>query len=320
MKKLPQRLLVALSILLFASCGTSTTEPTATTEVPEVATDLPTSTADASTADAPEADAPEAESTPEVVLTVSEKISELVSNYDDDRSAFMKAYRKASTQDEKSRIRRELNPDSEKVASDLLVIVEQNPDDPATFEALNWVATNVRQGEKHDSAIEQLFDKYIEREELKDLCSAIAGGMPTQQTEQRLKTLIEKSPHDDVKGMATYTLAGYLARLPDMVEFADDPRLAKALGEDGVAYLKGFTQDDDAVEALYESVMTSYADVKGPRNTLLSERAEKALFALRYLAIGKVAPDIEGEDVDGESFKLSDYRGKVVMLDFWGDW
>jgi cytochrome oxidase Cu insertion factor (SCO1/SenC/PrrC family) len=38
------------------------------------------------------------------------------------------------------------------------------------------------------------------------------------------------------------------------------------------------------------------------------------------LAIGSVAPEIEGEDVDGQPFKLSDYRGKVVVLDFWGDW
>ena len=38
------------------------------------------------------------------------------------------------------------------------------------------------------------------------------------------------------------------------------------------------------------------------------------------LAAGKEAPEIEGEDVDGEKFKLSDYRGKVVLLDFWGHW
>lgn len=38
------------------------------------------------------------------------------------------------------------------------------------------------------------------------------------------------------------------------------------------------------------------------------------------LAIGQVAPEIEGPDIDGVKFKLSDYRGKVVVLDFWGDW
>ena len=36
--------------------------------------------------------------------------------------------------------------------------------------------------------------------------------------------------------------------------------------------------------------------------------------------IGQTAPEIEGEDIDGQRFKLSDYRGKVVVLDFWGDW
>jgi cytochrome oxidase Cu insertion factor (SCO1/SenC/PrrC family) len=38
------------------------------------------------------------------------------------------------------------------------------------------------------------------------------------------------------------------------------------------------------------------------------------------LAIGKPAPEIAGEDIDGKQFKLSDYRGKVVLLDFWGHW
>ena len=38
------------------------------------------------------------------------------------------------------------------------------------------------------------------------------------------------------------------------------------------------------------------------------------------LAAGKLAPEIEGEDIDGQTFKLSDYRGKVVLLDFWGNW
>lgn len=38
------------------------------------------------------------------------------------------------------------------------------------------------------------------------------------------------------------------------------------------------------------------------------------------LAVGKVAPEITGVDVNGKAMKLSDYKGKVVVLDFWGDW
>lgn len=32
---------------------------------------------------------------------------------------------------------------------------------------------------------------------------------------------------------------------------------------------------------------------------------------------GFSAPDIEGTDLAGEPMKLSDFRGKVVMLEFW---
>ncbi len=38
------------------------------------------------------------------------------------------------------------------------------------------------------------------------------------------------------------------------------------------------------------------------------------------IEIGQVAMEIDGEDIDGQRFKLSDYRGKVVVLDFWGHW
>jgi hypothetical protein len=35
---------------------------------------------------------------------------------------------------------------------------------------------------------------------------------------------------------------------------------------------------------------------------------------------GPVAPEIVGDDLDGVPLRLSDYRGQVVLLDFWGDW
>lgn len=36
--------------------------------------------------------------------------------------------------------------------------------------------------------------------------------------------------------------------------------------------------------------------------------------------VGEVAPDFEGKKPDGSTLKLSDYRGKMVLLDFWGTW
>ena len=72
-------------------------------------------------------------------------------------------------------------------------------------------------------------------------------------------------------------------------------------------------------EQLLERVTTEFKDVQLGRRPL-GQWAEGDLFELRYLTVGKVAPDIEGEDIDGVVFKLSDYRGKVVLLDFWGNW
>ena len=54
--------------------------------------------------------------------------------------------------------------------------------------------------------------------------------------------------------------------------------------------------------------------------TLLADRIDAPEFEKNRLQIGMEAPDITGEDLDGNAFNLSDYRGKVVVLDFWGDW
>jgi thiol-disulfide isomerase/thioredoxin len=52
----------------------------------------------------------------------------------------------------------------------------------------------------------------------------------------------------------------------------------------------------------------------------LLAQAKDALFEIENLQVGCTAPDITGVDVEGAAFKLSDYRGKVVLLDFWGFW
>jgi hypothetical protein len=52
----------------------------------------------------------------------------------------------------------------------------------------------------------------------------------------------------------------------------------------------------------------------------LLQQAKEALFEIEHLQVGCAAPDIVAKDTDGVEFKLSDYRGKVVLLDFWGFW
>ena len=39
---------------------------------------------------------------------------------------------------------------------------------------------------------------------------------------------------------------------------------------------------------------------------------------IEHLRVGQTAPDFAAIDQDGAEFRLSDYRGRVVVLDFWG--
>ena len=53
----------------------------------------------------------------------------------------------------------------------------------------------------------------------------------------------------------------------------------------------------------------------------LKDLSEQELNDLRGpRGIGRTAPEIEGHDFDGKPFKLSDYRGRVIVLSFSGHW
>lgn len=70
----------------------------------------------------------------------------------------------------------------------------------------------------------------------------------------------------------------------------------------------------------YRTVAADYADVDGSRGQTLGEQAEAALFESQNLQIGMQVPNVSAIDETGASFQLSDYEGKVMLLDFWGFW
>ena len=42
--------------------------------------------------------------------------------------------------------------------------------------------------------------------------------------------------------------------------------------------------------------------------------------SIRHATVGSVVPDLTGSRMDGVEEALSDYRGRVVLLDFWATW
>jgi hypothetical protein len=77
----------------------------------------------------------------------------------------------------------------------------------------------------------------------------------------------------------------------------------------------------EKIGAEAEKYLKMAADLYGQEKAdQQKDAAERELKAFLTLRVGKEAPEIKAPDLDGKEFKLSDYRGKVVLLDFWGDW
>jgi hypothetical protein len=74
------------------------------------------------------------------------------------------------------------------------------------------------------------------------------------------------------------------------------------------------------LEGLVQRLKQDYADLNDARGRPYAQVADGILFSRRNLVVGKTVPEIECADTQGVAFKLSDYRGKVVLLDFWGNW
>ena len=233
------------------------------------------------------------EAKPEVTeATPAEQIKTIIADYTKASRSLMTEARKMPGNEGRDYYYANLPKLQKQCGADLNAVVAANADNPANFDAIMWITMNMAGSEAGTKAMDTLFEKYIDNEKMVNLCTVLAPGrMPVKNADAKLEQLIEESPHKAVRASATMALAKNV-------------------------------KDETRAEELYESLIANYGDLTSPmtRGKTFKEAADNALFQLKYLSIGKIAPDIEGEDLDGVAFKLSDYRGKVVVLDFWGDW
>jgi hypothetical protein len=217
----------------------------------------------------------------------------------------------------------------------LLELAEKNPDEPWTLEALTQVITleywldnySSHPGWGKDSrqarALAILLRDHVRSDKLGETCKRAQYGF-RQECETFLRTVLEKNPHRDVRGRAGLGLALFLnGRLNRLDLLKDQPAASRRYeGLYGKEYLDTLRRQDRAkavaeVEAAFEQAAEKYGDVELPFGGNVGDNARTELFAIRHLAVGKEADDIEGPDQNGVRFKLSDYRGKVVLLYFW---
>ncbi|MFA6245403.1 MAG: TlpA disulfide reductase family protein [Mucilaginibacter sp.] len=74
----------------------------------------------------------------------------------------------------------------------------------------------------------------------------------------------------------------------------------------------------------FESQLIAYADDISSNGNVNKNPAVRnfivAMNKLKPLSIGHKAPDFTIDNIAGKPVKLSDYKGKYVMLDFWASW
>jgi hypothetical protein len=262
--------------------------------------------------------------------TPAEQYKALLKEYQDASEVFSKAYTAAKTDEERQKVLAEKSP-VDKFAPRFVELADKSPKDQVAVDALVWVLNNTPEtvGVKDSpraKAIALLLRDHIRSDKVGQICPRMVLDFG-QESETFLRTALKMNPHREVQALACLALAQFLnnrLRMLDLVR--DGPVLAKhyegLLGKD---YLEELRQKDRAkvaeeAEALFERAGDKYPDVKIPSRGMVGEEAKLELFEIRHLAIGKEVPEIEGKDQDGKEFKLSEYRGKVVLLDFWSQY
>lgn len=100
------------------------------------------------------------------------------------------------------------------------------------------------------------------------------------------------------------------------------PRDARDLGDEFVEAKLTPLMGADEAQTAGLATLTLGSILAGSKDEAASERGEELLEAYeeKYISVGAQAIDFTGTTFEGHEFKLSDYKGKVVLLDFYGFW
>jgi peroxiredoxin len=235
---------------------------------------------------------------PGAKASLNSLVGEILQSWSDDNAKYLAKIGKATSLAERNRLASS-NPARDYMQK-LYALAEQHRRDKVALEALSSaceLATRDRKGAgpmlKTVSA--RLLEDHAEDEKLGDVAILMLKSEPAD-ARDFLTKLSSQSPHHDVKGFATFTLAVH------QTAALEGPN--KAEGAKAVTLLK--------------RVVNQYGDVKLGETTL-GAVIGPILYEVEHLTVGKKAPDVKGKDFDGHNLKLSDSRGKVVVLDFFSD-
>ena len=157
-------------------------------------------------------------------------------------------------------------------------------------------------------ALKHLAKHHLDRKDLGD----VAMQMADEEFDLGRKFcsfVVKKSPHKEAQANAALALG------------RNTMYLLENSGEISLAKIESRRK---LVKSIISGVKKNYSDVQMSRSPFMrvtfGDMAEVLESQLDACPFGRPAEEIEGIDFHGATFKLSDYRGQVVMLDFFVNW
>lgn len=230
---------------------------------------------------------------------VEQQVTAVIEEYNSGVRAMILKMQKAATEEERVAIR-QTAPRIEAYSPRVLQLAEAHAGDPGAVKAVCWVATQAASTPEAPKALELLRGTYAASPGVWEAAQSLHR-LPRPQAEPLLRAIRERNTHPKDRCAATHGLAMLLFN-----------------HSEGIDTPEAKTTRDEAA-ALFEEVIASYGDVS-LNGFKPATQAAGMMFELRFLQKGLEAPEIEGKDGDGAAFKLADYRGKHVVLVFWGSW
>jgi peroxiredoxin len=252
----------------------------------------------------------------------------LEKEYNDAVADYQKAVQKAKTDEEKKALA-DRHPRVGAFAARFMALARKYPDSPAAIDALFWVATHPvaptdAQAGLRGDALTALARDHARSDKVGYLCTLLVFSVDPD-TEEFLRGVLRRGNRVPVRSRACTSLAVNLkhrARLipalkdnPDAVkqyELTYGKKAVRRLLDSDPARLRAESEE------LFQRVIDRYGARPHPTHGTLEKYARRHLLALRKpVDVDRVAPPITGEDVEGKKLRLADFKGSVVLLDFW---
>jgi thiol-disulfide isomerase/thioredoxin len=240
--------------------------------------------------------------------TVSEQISKMRSDFAAVEKSFYEELQAAKRDMSKvQKANQDYNVKWKKAAEDVAALVKAHPDDPAALDGIILMTGDMRW--TLDPELTAIALKNRDDKRMGTLCFNLTYRGEEPWALAIVKTVAESDPIREVKAQANF---------------------CRGCQSYGAAFPWGRTVPKESREPLIEKARAyfteaaTFTDVKTPegKGTIASKAVNELhrLDNLSNLKVGGVAPEITGTDLDGKPLKLSDYRGKVVVVVFWGSW